>query len=135
MKYFKKEELIKSATATALGIDNTPTKEQAENLERLVHHVLDPLREAWQSPIYITSGYRSPELNRKVGGTKTSYHLRGMAADITAKSVFYNTALYTELRILHAGGLIPLTECYLERQGLYIHVAFDPENINPQPFI
>ena len=133
-RFFSLKELTHSLTAQAHSIPNVPTAEAEKNLVRLATEVLDPLREAWQSPIYITSGYRSPELNRKVGGTKTSYHLRGMAADITAKSVFYNTALYTELRILHAGGLIPLTECYLERQGLYIHVAFDPNNINPQPF-
>jgi hypothetical protein len=57
-----------------------------------------------------------------------------MAADITAKSVFYNTALYTEIRILHAKGLIPLTECYMERQGLYIHVAYDPAAPSDNPF-
>ena len=134
MKYFKIDELTHSLTAKAHSIPNVLTAEAEANLARLATEVLDPVRERWQSPIYITSGYRSPELNRKVGGTKTSYHLRGMAADITAKSVFYNTALYTEIRILHAKGLIPLTECYLERQGLYIHVAYDPENINPQPF-
>ena len=133
-RYFTLSELTHSQTAKAHSIANVPTAEALKNLEQLVCNVLDPLRERWQSPIYITSGYRSPELNKKVGGAKTSYHLRGMAADITAKSVFYNTALYTELRIMHAGGLIPLTECYLERQGLYIHVAFDPNDINPQPF-
>ena len=100
----------------------------------LITKVLDPIRERWQSPIYITSGYRCPALNRKVGGVENSYHTRGMAADITAKSVFYNTALYTEIRILHAKGLIPLTECYLERQGLYIHVAYDPAAPSDNPF-
>ena len=132
--FFSLKELTHSLTAQAHSIPNVPTAEAEKNLVRLATEVLDPLREAWQSPIYITSGYRSPELNRKVGGTKTSYHLRGMAADITAKSVFYNTALYTEIRILHAKGLIPLTECYMERQGLYIHVAYDPAAPSDNPF-
>ena len=135
MKYFKIEELTHSLTAKAHSIANVPTAEALKNLEQLVCNVLDPIRERWQSPIYINSGYRCPVLNRKVGGVENSYHVRGMAADITAKSVFYNTALYTEIRIMHAKGLIPLTECYLERQGFYIHVAYDPDNINPQPFI
>ena len=134
MKYFSLGEFSHSDTAVSLGIDNTIPEECEANIEHLVHCVLDPIRERWQSPIYITSGYRSSELNRKVGGTKTSYHLRGMAADITAKSVFYNTALYTEIRILHAKGLIPLTECYMERQGLYIHVAYDPAAPSENPF-
>ena len=132
--YFTLTELTHRLTAKAHSLPNVPTAEAEANLVRLATEVLVPIREAWQSPIYITSGYRSPELNRKVGGEATSYHLRGMAADITAKSVFYNTALYTEIRILHAKGLIRLTECYMERQGLYIHVALDPENINPLPF-
>lgn len=135
MKYFKIEELTHSLTAKAHSIANVPTAEAEKNLEILVDCVLDRIRERWQSPIYINSGYRCPALNRKVGGVENSYHVRGMAADITAKSVFYNTALYTEIRIMHAKGLIPLTECYLERQGFYIHVAYDPDNINPQPFI
>lgn len=134
MKYFTLKELTHSDTAVSLGFDNTPSPLREAHLILLVRDVLDPIRERWQSPIYINSGYRCPELNKKVGGVEGSYHMRGMAADITAKSVFYNTALYTEIRILHAQGLIPLTECYMGRQGLYIHVAYDPENVNPQPF-
>jgi hypothetical protein len=134
MKYFSLGEFSHSDTAVSLGIDNTIPKECVAKIEHLVHCVLDPIREKWQSPIYITSGYRCPALNRKVGGVENSYHTRGMAADITAKSVFYNTALYTEIRILHAKGLIPLTECYMERQGLYIHVAYDPAAPSEKPF-
>ena len=132
--YFTLSELTHSTTAEACGIDNTPTAEAVPLMMKLIEQVLDPLRERWQSPIYITSGYRCPALNRKVGGVENSYHTRGMAADITAKSVFYNTALYTELRIMHREGLIPLTECYMERQGLYIHVAYDPAAPSDNPF-
>lgn len=135
MKYFKLEELTYSQTAKAHSIANVPTAEAVKNLTRLVDEVLDPLRERWGVPIRVTSGYRSATLNRKVGGSSTSYHLRGMAADITSRCVFHNVALYTDLRIMHRAGLLPLTECYLKRQGFYIHVAYDPDNINPQPFI
>ena len=134
MKYFKIEELTHSQAAKAHSIANVPTAEALKNLEQLVCNVLDPLRERWGVPIYVNSGYRCPLLNKKVGGVANSYHLRGMAADITAKSVFYNTALYTELRILHREGLIPLTECYMERQGFYIHVAYDPAAPSEKPF-
>ena len=135
MKYFTLSELTHSLTADACGIDNTPTAEAVPLMVELITKVLDPLRERWGVPIYVNSGYRCPALNRKVGGSKTSYHLRGMAADITSRCVFHNVALYTEIRIMHRAGLLPLTECYLERQGFYIHVAYDPDNINPQPFI
>ena len=134
VSYFTIPELTHSLRAQACGIDNTPPASAVPLMVELVDRVLDPIRERWQSPIYITSGYRCAELNKKVGGVEGSYHTRGMAADITAKSVFYNTALYTEIRIMHAKGLIPLTECYLERQGLYIHVAYDPAAPSEKPF-
>ena len=134
MKHFTLKELTHSDTAVSLGIDNTPTAAAVPLMVELIDRVLDPIRERWQSPIYITSGYRCPALNRKVGGVEGSYHTRGMAADITAKSVFYNTALYTEIRIMHREGLIPLTECYMDRQGLYIHVAYDPAAPSDNPF-
>ena len=135
MKYFTIPELeYTSQPEFKGGILNVALGQERKNLVTLVERVLDPLRERWQSPIYITSGYRCPALNRKVGGVENSYHTRGMAADITAKSVFYNTALYTEIRILHAKGLIPLPECYMECQGLYIHVAYDPAAPSDNPF-
>lgn len=104
MKYFKIEELTHSQTAKAHSIANVPTAEALKNLEQLVCKVLDPLRERWGVPIYVNSGYRCPALNRKVGGSSTSYHLRGMAADITSRCVFHNVALYTEIRIMHDKG-------------------------------
>ena len=135
MKHFTIPELHRTSEPEYKNsLVNVPLGQERKNLVTLVEQVLDPLREHWGSPIFITSGYRCPALNRKVGGVANSYHTRGMAADITAKSVFYNTALYTEIRILHAKGLIPLTECYMERQGLYIHVAYDPAAPSDNPF-
>lgn len=52
------------------------------NIERLCTHLLDPIREAVGRPILVNSGYRSPEHNRRVRGSPTSDHLRGLAADI-----------------------------------------------------
>ena len=135
MKYFKLTELTHSITAKAHGIANVPTAEAKKNLELLVKHVLDPVRERWGVPIYVNSGYRCPELNKLVGGAPNSYHLRGMAADITSRCPFHNAALFTEIRILHQQGLLPLTECYMQKQGLYIHVAYDPSNVRKKPFI
>ena len=79
--YFTIEELCYSYTAEQQGIDNTPSKEIKENLKELIDF-LNPMREAWGSPIIINSGYRCPELNKAVGGSKTSVHMKGWAADI-----------------------------------------------------
>lgn len=74
MKHFTIEELTRSATAEARGIDNTPPPAAVAALNALVDKVLDPLREAWGAPIKITSGYRSSELNRAVGsGTQPAH--------------------------------------------------------------
>lgn len=74
MKYFTIAELCQSETATAKGIDNTPTKDIEDKLQKLVDNVLDPLREWYGKPIYVNSGYRCKALNEAVGGVSTSYH-------------------------------------------------------------
>lgn len=81
-KHFTMRELTKSETADRLCLDNEPDEESEENLDKLVINVLDPLREKWSSPIKVTSGYRCKELNEAVGGSRTSQHMQGKAADI-----------------------------------------------------
>ena len=94
MKYFTIKELCKSSTATLKRIDNTPNSEIVNNLEQLVDNILDPLREKYGKPIKVNSGFRCPELNKIVGGSKTSQHLTGFAADITAGTVSENKKLF-----------------------------------------
>jgi hypothetical protein len=80
--YFSLEEFIISQTAARKGLDNTPTPEVEANLRALVEHILDPLRHSLEIPIVISSGYRSPQVNRAVGGASNSQHTKGEAADI-----------------------------------------------------
>ena len=82
MRYFSIKELSASTEARKMGIDNTPTPEACANLTALADAVLDPLREKYGYPIHVSSGYRSPRLNKAVGGAKTSQHVLGEAADI-----------------------------------------------------
>lgn len=77
---FTLNELTKSQTAVRRGIDNTPNEEHLENLQNLVTYLLQPIRTAL-GPIRITSGYRSPELNKAIKGSKKSQHTKGEAAD------------------------------------------------------
>lgn len=83
MKYFSIQELSYSMVAKQYNIDNIPPPECVENLTKLTELVLDPLRELWNGPLLVSSGYRSKDLNMIVGGVKGSQHCRGQAADLT----------------------------------------------------
>lgn len=74
--------MIASDTAQKKGINNTPSFEVVAHLNELCDTFLQPLRDAWGSAINVTSGYRCPELNGAVGGSATSAHIRGYAADM-----------------------------------------------------
>ena len=81
-KNFTLDELLASATAKQQHIINAPGIEEVCNLCALVHHVLQPLRDAMGESIKIGSGYRCPQLNKAVGGVPTSQHVKGEAADL-----------------------------------------------------
>ena len=83
---FTLEELIKSATAQRLGIDNNPSVVVKNKLATLCRKVLQPLRNKYGKSIVVTCGYRCPRLNKAVGGASTSDHLYGNAADIRSQS-------------------------------------------------
>tara|TARA_R100001163_G_scaffold1238_2_gene1815 strand:+ start:198 stop:659 length:462 start_codon:yes stop_codon:yes gene_type:complete len=75
-------EAIHSNTAKRRGIDNTPNPSQVENMKITAEKIFQPLREWVGGPIKINSFFRSPELNEKIGGSKTSQHCKGQAIDI-----------------------------------------------------
>jgi len=83
-KHVNLKELTKSNTALRLGISNEPTDEHLENLKRVCNSVFEPLREYFDCPIGISSGYRSEALNKAVKGSLTSQHCKGEALDIDA---------------------------------------------------
>ena len=82
-KNFTLKEMYESTTAIRLGIDNTPSDIVIKNLLLLCKKVLQPLREHMDESIKVSSGYRSPDLNKKIGGSKSSQHCLGQAADIS----------------------------------------------------
>ena len=84
--HFTLEELTRSVTADRLGICNEPGVDAISNLQNLCQEVLEPLRMFLNRPVIINSGYRSPQLNRIVGGAPSSQHIRGEAADIHIRS-------------------------------------------------
>ena len=127
MKYFTIAELCASGTATARGIDNTPGAEAVANLTNLVNYLLDPLREMYGKPIRVNSGYRCPKLNSAVGGSATSEHRYGMAADIDAGSKAENKKLFELIKNnFEYGQLID------ERDYAWVHVSFNPQRMRNQ---
>ena len=77
-------EVTKSRTAVRLGIDNTPDDWTIENLRAIAENIFQPLRNAFGTPIYVSSGYRSEDLNAAIGGSKRSQHIQGRALDLDA---------------------------------------------------
>jgi zinc D-Ala-D-Ala carboxypeptidase len=77
---FKYKEFIKSDAATRLGIDNTPNEQEWKSIEELAINVLQPIREKF-GRIRITSGFRSKQVNKAIGGSPSSNHCNGEAAD------------------------------------------------------
>ena len=80
-KNFILSEITRSNTAKRLGISNEPTKEHLESLQRIILNIIQPMRDSL-GPIRISSGYRSKELNRAIGGSNKSQHCKGQALDI-----------------------------------------------------
>lgn len=85
MKHFYFSEFFNSSTAAKKGIKNEPISDERGrvmlNIKLLVDNVLEPIRDMVCTPVIITSGYRSPQLNKIVGGAVNSQHMLGCAAD------------------------------------------------------
>jgi hypothetical protein len=75
-------EVTRSETAKRRGISNMPTPEHIENFKKLAVNIFQPIREHFGKPIIISSGYRSAELNKAIGGSLSSQHCSGEAIDI-----------------------------------------------------
>lgn len=127
MQYFTIEELSASTEARKMGIDNTPTAEAVDNLTALVEAVLDPLRNRYGHPIHVSSGYRCPRLNKAVGGSATSQHMTGEAADIYVGNPKDKAMLFSLIYYL-----LPFDQLIWERGNdeapAWVHVSYREGN-------
>ncbi|MDR1980593.1 MAG: peptidase M15 [Tannerellaceae bacterium] len=113
---FTWEEMTRSETAKKHGIVNEPGIEEKRAIEELVKCTLQPLRTAYGRPIRISSGYRCKALNKLVGGSPTSQHMKGRAADCVAGDAS------RLLGILLAYNL-PFDQAILYRKRNFLHVS------------
>jgi len=129
---FTLSELTKSETALRKGLNNEPTQDVISALQSLAFHVLQPVRDHYGKAIKINSGYRSPEVNASVGGSKTSDHCKGMAADIEIDGIA-NAELAKYIK-----DALQFTQIILEfyTPGIadsgWVHVSYDPANLKCQ---
>ena len=117
--HFSLEELTFSQTATRKGINNEPSEAVKANLAVLAKG-LERVRAILLSPLHISSGYRSVELNRAIGGTAKSAHIDGYAADFTAPAFGSPEAIVRQLK--RTG--IQCDQCIME--GTWVHISFAP---------
>jgi hypothetical protein len=129
---FSLHELTKSETALRMGFDNTPGEAETEALRLLCEKVLQPVRDHYGKGVKVNSGYRSPESNAAVGGSKTSDHCKGMAADIEIPGVanaelaqwIMDNLEYTQLILEFYTPGIP--------DSGWCHISYDPANLKKQ---
>jgi len=123
---FTLEELTHSDTAERYKIANTPAPEHLANIERYLVPGLEQVRQiCGNRPIHVHDAYRNPEVNRRVGGTATSAHPLGYAADIDVPG---QTPQETARLIAQAmkQGKIKVDQLIFESGRLTVHVSFDP---------
>jgi hypothetical protein len=129
---FSLKELTVSETATRKGLDNTPNEAITANLKTLAETILQPLREHYGKSVKVNSGYRSPDVNASVGGSKTSDHCKGQAADIEIAGIA-NGDLAN-----YIASNFKFTQVILEfyTQGIpdsgWVHVSYDANDLKCQ---
>ena len=127
IKYFSLSEFLNSATAKRLRIDNTPSFEVVDNLNKLADY-LDVIREKVGKPILISSGFRCPVLNKAVGGVSNSQHQKGLAADLICADM---ASLEKVLR--ETGGFDQLIKEHCKgSKSFWYHVSVAPRNGKPR---
>jgi len=131
-KNFTLAEMTKSETALRHDLDNTPGEVEIENLKLLCEKVLQPIRDHVQTGIKVNSGFRHPEVNAKVGGSKTSDHCKGQAADIEIPGIANaDLALWITENLDFTQVILEFYTPGVPDSG-WVHVSYDPANLKKQ---
>lgn len=129
---FSLAEMIKSETALRHGMDNTPTQAIISNLQLLALSVLQPVRDHFARGVKVNSGYRSPDVNARVGGSRTSDHCKGMAADIEIPGVpNHDLASWIRDNLSYTQLILEFYTPGVPDSG-WVHVSYDPADLKKQ---
>jgi hypothetical protein len=129
---FSLHEMTKSETALRKGMPNEPTEADIANLKLLAEKVLQPLRDHYGVGIKINSGYRSPDVNAAVGGSRTSDHCKGQAADIEIAGIPNATlAQYIKDSLQYTQLILEFYTPGIPDSG-WVHVSYDSNNLKCQ---
>jgi len=118
-EHFSLDELVFSQTAVRKGIKNEPSEAVKKNLQVLANN-LERVRAILLSPLHVSSAYRSPDLNKALGGSKTSAHMDGYAADFIAPAFGNPESIVRALK----RSMLPVDQCIME--GTWVHISFAP---------
>lgn len=129
---FTLAEMVKSETALRHDMDNTPGEAEIENLKRLAEQVLQPVRDHFAKGVKVNSGFRHPKVNAKVGGSKTSDHCKGQAADIEIPGVANaDLAKWITENLDFTQVILEFYTPGVPDSG-WVHVSYDPQNLKKQ---
>ena len=121
-EHFSTDELTFSETAVRRGIDNTPDAEVLTNLQMLAYG-LERMRSILGYPVNVSSGYRSPKLNAAIGGSKSSQHMQGLAADFTCRG--FGSPRDVCIALEREGSYIGFDQ--LINEGSWVHISFSDQ--------
>lgn len=133
-KHFELREFLRSQTALRMGMAVTADEGDIQNLTRLCTEVLEPVRAVFNVPIFITSGLRPPWLNRSIGGSPSSAHQWGGAADIEIAGISNYVVCKTLEEKVHDMAFLPtLDQCILEfGDAGWVHLGIVRSGLKPR---
>ena len=129
---FTLSELTKSETALRYGMENIPTQTEIDNLTALCYNVLQPVRDHFARGVKVNSGFRHPLVNANVGGSTTSDHCKGMAADIEIPGVANaDLAQWIADNCQFRQLILEFYTLGIPDSG-WVHVSYDPNDLKKQ---